>query len=118
MLKKLLTLPALLCAVCAFAQVDANQATLAELDAVKGIGPELSQRILAQRNKAIFLDWPDLIGRVHGLGNASAAKFSANGLTVNGKAFAGASGPAKASGSTAAVDPLEKPHKSLPSTPP
>lgn len=89
MLKKILTISALLCAACAFAGVDANQASQAELDAVKGIGPALSQRIISQRKKAAFVDWADLIDRVHGVGNTSAAKFSAEGLTVNGKHFPG-----------------------------
>jgi len=89
MLKKLLTITALLYAACAFAAVDANQASQAELDAIKGIGPALSQRIVSQRKKAAFVDWADLIDRVHGVGNTSAARFSAEGLTVNGKHFPG-----------------------------
>ncbi|MEG0002794.1 MAG: helix-hairpin-helix domain-containing protein [Comamonas sp.] len=93
MLKKLLTISALLCASCAFARVDANQATQAELDAIKGIGPALSQRIITQRKKAPFADWADLIDRVHGVGNTSAARFSAEGLTVNGRTFPGAQTP-------------------------
>ena len=89
MLKRILTISAVLYAACAFATVDANQATLEQLDAVKGINPALSQRIIDQRNKASFADWSDLIARVHGIGNATAAKFSANGLTVNGRLFEG-----------------------------
>lgn len=89
MLKKLLTLSALLCASWAFARVDVNQATQAELGAIKGLGPALSQRIVSQRKKAAFTDWADLIDRVHGVGNASAARFSADGLTVNGRSFPG-----------------------------
>ena len=100
MLKKILTMTALLYAACAFAAVDANQATQAELDAIKGIGPALSQRIVSQRKKAAFVDWADLIERVHGVGNTSAARFSAEGLTVNGKHFPGS---ATAPGSGAAA---------------
>lgn len=100
MLKKILTITALLYAACAFAAVDANQATQAELDAIKGIGPALSQRIVSQRKKAAFVDWADLIERVHGVGNTSAARFSAEGLTVNGKHFPGS---ATAPGSGAAA---------------
>lgn len=91
MLKQLLTTLALLHAACAFANVDANLATLAELDAIQGVGPALSQRIVGQRERSAFADWSDLIDRVHGIGNAAAAKFSANGLTVNGKLFPGIS---------------------------
>lgn len=94
MLKKFLAIFALLYASCAFAAVDANQATLEQLNAIKGIGPELSQRIIRQRNKSAFANWPDLIDRVHGIGNASAARFSENGLRVNGKVFQGGFTPA------------------------
>jgi competence protein ComEA len=87
MLKKLLTVAALLYAACAFAGLDANQASKAELDAVKGIGPALAERIIAQRKKSPFIDWSDLIDRVHGVGRASAAKLSASGLTVNGQPY-------------------------------
>ena len=111
MWKKLLTICAMLWASCAFADVDANLATLAELDAVKGIGPALSQRILAQRDRAPFVDWADLMHRVHGIGNASAARFSAEGLNVNGKPFP-ASPPALPGQAPASVrEALEKPDR-------
>lgn len=94
MLKKLLMTAALLHAACAFAainaNIDANSASTTELDAIKGIGPELASRIIIQRSKASFTDWNDLVQRVHGVGNASAAKFSTHGLTVNGKPYPGA----------------------------
>lgn len=93
MLKKILAICAFMAASCAFAQVEANRATMAELDALPGVGPALSQRILEQRERALFTGWPDLIERVHGVGNSSAAKFSAAGLTVNGKPFRGSAMP-------------------------
>lgn len=105
MLKKLLAVSAVLYATCAFATVDANQATQNELDAIKGIGPALSERIVAQRKKSAFTDWADLITRVHGVGNTSAAKFSADGLTVNGKSYQGApTDPGHAVRARASVD--------------
>ena len=55
---------ALLFAAAAFAAVDVNQATEADLDGINGIGPGLSQRILAEREKGEFKDWADLIERV------------------------------------------------------
>jgi len=67
---------------------DVNQASQAELESLPGIGPGASARILAEREKAPFNDWADLIGRVKGLGAASAAKLSAAGLTVNGVGYA------------------------------
>lgn len=81
--------PALLlgCGV-AFAQVDLNQASEAELDSVRGLGPATTRRILQERERQPFKDWADLVARVHGIGRASAARFSAQGFTVNGQAYA------------------------------
>jgi competence protein ComEA len=73
-----------------FAAVDVNKATQAELEAVKSIGPAISERMLDERKKATFKDWNDMIDRVKGVGPGNAAKFSANGLTVNGTEFSGA----------------------------
>ena len=69
------------------AAVDVNQATRAELEAVAGLGPAISERILDQRRKGAFKDWQDLIRRVKGVGESNAAKFSAEGLTVNGAPY-------------------------------
>ena len=97
MLKKILTVFTLLYAAATFAAVDANQASAAELDSIKGIGPGLSGKIMDERKKAPFKDWNDLISRVNGVGATSAAKYSAQGLTVNGSAFSGAAAaPSKA----------------------
>ena len=87
MLKKILAVLAMLYAVAAFAAVDVNKASAAELDGVKGIGPGTSKTILAERKKGEFKDWADFIARVKGVGEARAAKLSAEGLTVNGAAF-------------------------------
>lgn len=80
-------LAALLHAGLALAATDVNQAREADLDGIKGIGPALSARILAERAQRRFQDWPDLIARVKGLGPAAAARLSDNGLTVNGAAY-------------------------------
>ena len=87
MLKKLFFCVAFFFAAAAFAAVDVNQATEADLDGINGIGPGLSQRILAEREKGEFKDWADLIERVKGIGDKTATKFSAGGLTVQGKRF-------------------------------
>lgn len=87
MLKKILALLAMLYAAAAFAAVDVNKATAADLDGVKGIGPVMSKRILDERKKGKFKSWEDLVARVKGLGETSAAKLSAEGLTVNGDEF-------------------------------
>ncbi len=94
MLKKLLPLMAILSMLFytafSWAAVDVNQASAAELDSIKGIGPAMSERILEERKKGNFKDWPDFIGRVKGIGQANASKFSSAGMTVGGATFAGA----------------------------
>jgi competence protein ComEA len=76
-------------AATAFAAVDVNKASLADLESIKGIGPTTSAQILGERQKAPFKGWNDLTTRVKGVGDTSVAKFSQNGLTVNGTAFSG-----------------------------
>ena len=83
-------LAALIVAAFAFAAqaaVDANKATQAELETVKGIGPGLSGKILDARKTGVFKDWNDLVERVGGVGPGNAAKFSQAGLTVNNAAY-------------------------------
>lgn len=87
MLKKLLAVVLSLSAALAMAAVDVNKASEAELDGVKGIGPATSKLIMAERKKAPFKNWEDFTARVKGVGDARAAKLSAEGLTVNGSAF-------------------------------
>jgi competence protein ComEA len=96
MLKKILAIVAMLYAAACFAAVDANKATAAELDSIKGIGPGISTKILDERKKGTFKDWNDLVERVKGVGEGNAAKFSAEGMTVNGQTFKGAAAPAAA----------------------
>lgn len=98
MIKSLVGLLLALCFGAAFAAVDINKATQADLESVKGIGPAMSTKILDERKKSAFKDWPDLIERVPGVGPGNAAKFSANGLTVNGATFAGTGAPAAKDG--------------------
>jgi competence protein ComEA len=71
----------------AFAVVDVNKASQAELEAVKGIGPSMAGRILEARKAGAFKDWSDLQSRVKGVRNGNSAKFSADGLTVSGAEF-------------------------------
>ena len=89
MMKKILAALVMLYAVASFAAVDVNKATAAELDGVKGIGPSISTKILDERKKGSFKDWEDFISRVQGIGESNAARFSAEGLTVNGSEFKG-----------------------------
>lgn len=76
-----------LCAT-AFAGVEVNQANEAELDSVRGLGPDSTARILKAREARPFANWADLMSRVKGIKAASAAKLSGAGLTVNGLPYA------------------------------
>jgi len=95
MLKKILAAVAMLYAAACFAAVDVNKASAAELDSIKGIGPGISTKILDERKKGAFKNWTDFVDRVQGIGEGNAAKFSAEGLTVNGDTFKGATPAAK-----------------------
>ena len=67
---------------------DLNQATEADLDSLRGVGPATTQRLLSERAKGPFASWADLMGRVKGIRVPTARKWSDQGLTVNGQAFA------------------------------
>jgi competence protein ComEA len=102
MLKKFIAALAFLFAATAFAAVDANKATQAELESIKGIGPAISGAIISERKKGEFKDWNDLVVRVKGIGETNAGKFSEAGLTVGGKTFSGAA-PAATKATAAAT---------------
>ena len=87
MLKNVLASLALLCASTAFAAVDVNKASAAELDGVKGIGPSMSSKILDARKQGEFKNWQDFMDRVKGIGPGNAAKLSEAGLTIGGATF-------------------------------
>jgi competence protein ComEA len=89
MIRNFLSLVLAVFALNAFAAVDVNQATRADLETVKGIGPGLSGKIVDARKTGNFKDWGDLVERVGGIGAGNAAKLSANGLTVGGATFDG-----------------------------
>lgn len=103
-----------LASAAAFAATDVNKASQAELEAVKGIGPGMATRILEARKAGSFNNWADLQGRVKGVGDGNARKFSADGLNVNGQAYAGGDAPvakAKAAKSDQAVKGDKAPAK-------
>ena len=68
-------------------EIDANRATLAQIERIKGVGTQLAENILQARAQGEFKDWADLIRRVKGIGASNAALLSAQGLTVNGVGF-------------------------------
>ena len=87
MFARLVTFFAALFFTAACAAVDANHASEAELDGIRGIGPPTSRLIIAEREKSEFRNWQDFIARVKGAGPKSAARFSAPGLTVAGMPY-------------------------------
>ena len=116
MLRKLLIVLLTLIAGAAFAAVDANRATQAELESVKGIGPSIAGKIIDERKRGAFKSWDDMIERVNGIGEGNAAKFSAEGLTVGGAPFKGVA--AKKDNKPAAAAPALSPAPAAKSTAP
>ena len=73
--------------------LEVNQATEAELDGLRGLGPAFTRRILAERSLRPFADWPDFMRRVSGMGDVTAQKLSAQGLTVNSQSLSTGKNP-------------------------
>ena len=107
MIRNFLSLVLAVFALNAFAAVDANQATRADLETVKGIGPGLSAKILDARKTGNFKDWPDLVERVGGIGPGNAAKLSQAGLTVGGAPYDASAMPATDAKPTMAAKPAK-----------
>lgn len=89
MIRNLIALVMAVFALNAFAAADANRASQAELESIKGIGPGLSGKILKERQSGEFKNWGDLVDRVGGIGPGNASRFSQAGLTVGGAAYSG-----------------------------
>lgn len=68
--------------------LEINQASEAELDNLRGLGPAFTRRIMAERQRQLFSSWADLMQRVSGMGTATARKLSDQGLTVQSEKFA------------------------------
>ena len=112
MFRKLITIVLATLALNAFAAVDANQASQADLETVKGIGPGLSAKILDARKASAFKDWTDLVDRVGGIGPGNATRFSQAGLTVGGKPYVASTGETTAKANTKTADKAGKTLKS------
>ena len=114
-LRTLLSSLALALSLGAAAATDVNQASTAELEAVKGIGPAMSAKITTARQQGPFKSWADLVDRVSGLGPGNASRLSQAGLTVAGAAYSAAADaptqPARAAKApaVAAARPAAKP---------
>jgi competence protein ComEA len=70
----------------AFAAVNANTATVDDLQTVAGIGPTIAQRIVDERRNGPYKSLDDIQARVKGVGETSIRKMAASGLTVSGTA--------------------------------
>lgn len=77
-----------MCSVTASYALELNNATEAQLDGLRGLGPSSTARILLARETGPFMSWDDFMTRVKGIKPATAAKFSSQGLTVNGVPYA------------------------------
>ncbi|MCO5107411.1 MAG: helix-hairpin-helix domain-containing protein [Burkholderiaceae bacterium] len=62
--------------------LDANTATQAELETIRGVGPALSARIVEARRARPFDDLDDLKARVRGIGDANLRRMREAGLSV------------------------------------
>lgn len=117
MFKKLLAFFAAMYMAASFAAVDVNKATAADLDGIKGIGPAISSKILEERKRGgNFKDWNNFIERVKNVGEGNAAKFSAQGMTVDGASFVPTKPAAKKKDKKPAAKPEEKKAEAKPAT--
>ncbi len=85
----------LLMSLGSLAAVEVNTASEADLDSMRGLGPDSTARILKAREAGPFANWQDLMHRVKGIKQATARKLSLQGLTRNGEALDSASTPPK-----------------------
>lgn len=72
------------------AALELNEVSLAQLEALGGVGTTLAARMVEERAKRPFADWVDAQKRLKGLGPKVAAQLSQQGLTINGAAYAAA----------------------------
>jgi|SoiMethySBSTD1v2_1073268.scaffolds.fasta_scaffold262049_2 competence protein ComEA len=87
-MRRLLTLIAVVgCVADARAALDLNSASLAQLEALGGVGTTLAARMVEARSNQPFTDWADAQRRVKGLGPKVAAQLSEQGLTINGAKY-------------------------------
>lgn len=65
------------------AQVNANVATAAELETIKGIGPKTARSIVSERQRSgLFESFQDFSERIRGIGTKRAASLRAAGLVI------------------------------------
>lgn len=64
---------------------DLNQATRAEIEAVRGVGVELTERLLQARAHGHFRDWAELRSRVKGVSRRALQGFAEAGFQIQGQ---------------------------------
>lgn len=64
---------------------DLNQATRAEIEAARGVGVELTERLLQARALSHFQDWADLRRRVKGVSRRALEGFAEAGFQIRGQ---------------------------------
>ncbi len=72
-------------AVTVIAAHDLNQATRAEIEAVRGVGVELTERLLQARAQGHFRDWAELRSRVKGVSRRALQGFAEAGFQIQGQ---------------------------------
>ena len=101
------------------AWLEANTATAAQLQTLKGVGPVVAERIVQARQQQPFRDWADLQARVSGLGPKKAEALSVQGLRVNGASWGSELARAPATAPMAAgTAPAPQRNGALPATNP
>lgn len=97
--------------------VDVNQASAAQLEGIRGIGPRTAEIIVRERERGgDFESLEDLSERVRGIGQKKAQALQAAGLTVGGKAGA-AEAPASSAAAAAARPAQARPAAAKPAAP-
>ena len=85
-MRKIITLFSfLICSISTVWAADLNTATRAEIEAVRGVGVVLTDRILEQRKIKPFQNWSDALKRVKGLGKRNIAGFRDADLRIAGE---------------------------------
>jgi competence protein ComEA len=93
--------------------LDVNQASEAELDGLRGIGPPFTRRLMAARAQHPFKDWPDLMQRVSGMGPRVAQSLSDQGLTVQGLPLPSSLSAKKTPAAGSLAPRKDKPHAAV-----
>jgi competence protein ComEA len=63
-------------------EVDVNAASIEDLRSLRGVGPQLAERIVRERARGPYRDLEDLRARVRGLGERTVRKLVRHGLRV------------------------------------